>query len=111
MRIDPQSVDVLRHLPISPPLAEPARPQEPEAAPDVSERRSPFLSRLADAVRQVNDVQTAAATQAERLATGDADSIAGVVLALEKADLTLQLTVQVTQRAVEAYREVSRMQV
>ena len=33
------------------------------------------------------------------------------VLGVPEADLTLRLTAQVTQRAVEAYREISRMQI
>jgi flagellar hook-basal body complex protein FliE len=59
----------------------------------------------------VNQTQVEANTQAQQLATGEADNIQDVVLSMEKADLALQLTVQVAQRAIEAYREISRMQV
>jgi len=79
---------------------------------DQSERSSsPFMDRLADAVADVNGLQQEANLQAENLATGDAESLQDVVVAVEKADLALQLTVQVTQKAVQAYQEVSRLQV
>jgi len=69
------------------------------------------MDRLADAVADVNGLQQEANLQAENLATGDAESLQDVVVAVEKADLALQLTVQVTQKAVQAYQEVSRLQV
>lgn len=104
MRIDP-GVNVFGKLP-----APPAAPAPPPAATGDG-ARSPFLSRLSEAVRAVNQTQVEANTQAEKLATGEADNIQDVVLSLEKADLALQLTVQVAQRAIDAYREISRMQV
>ena len=47
----------------------------------------------------------------ERVATGDAEDLHEAIIAVEKADIALRLTAQVTQRAVEAYKEISRMQV
>ena len=73
--------------------------------------RSPFLPRVTEAIQQADHLQHQAARAAEDLATGDAGHVHEVILALEKADLALQLTVQVTQKAVDAYREISRMQV
>lgn len=107
MPVDPARIGVFERLP-RPPAPTPAPPAAPQATP---EGRSPFLSRLTEAVQGVDRLQHEADRAAERLATGEADSVHDAVIALEKADLALQLTVQVTQKAVEAYREVSRMQV
>lgn len=71
----------------------------------------PFLSRLTQAVREVNDLQGEASLQATQLATGQARDLNEVVVAVEKADLALQLTVQITQKAVQAYQEISRLPV
>jgi flagellar hook-basal body complex protein FliE len=105
MRIEPR-VNVFERVPAGPP---PTPPAPVELAREGS--RSPFLSRLSEAIRDVNQTQVDAGVQAQRLATGEADNIQDVVLGLEKADLALQLTVQVAQRAIDAYREISRMQV
>jgi flagellar hook-basal body complex protein FliE len=106
MRIGPGPVNVFRELPRSG-----AEPRSDAAERPDGSGRSPFLQRLGEAVKDVNSLQQEAATQQTRLATGEAQSVEDVVIAMEKADLALQLTVQVTQKAVEAYREISRMQV
>ncbi len=69
-----------------------------------------FAELLGDALRRVNEAQVAADAAIERVATGEAENLHDAVLAVEIADLSLRLTAQVTQRAVEAYREISRMQ-
>jgi len=69
-----------------------------------------FAESLVDALRRVNDTQVAADVAIERVATGEAENLHDAVLAVETADLSLRLTAQVTQRAVEAYREISRLQ-
>jgi flagellar hook-basal body complex protein FliE len=106
MRIDP-CLSVLQGLPRVAPLPVPG--SAPVALSGGTP--GPFLSRLADAVREVNELQLAAGTQAQRPATGQAQDVQEVVLAMERADLALRLTIQVTEKAVEAYREISQMQV
>lgn len=69
-----------------------------------------FADLLMKALEQVNGAQLAADRAVESVATGEADNLHDVIIAVETADLTLRLTAQITQRAVEAYREVSRMQ-
>ena len=107
MRVGSAPVNVFRELP---------RVENTPRGGEAAERaagaeKPPFLQRLGDAVRDVNKIQQDAETQATQLATGETQNVEAVVVAMEKADLSLQLTVQVTQRAIEAYREISRMQV
>ena len=45
------------------------------------------------------------------LAAGQVEDISQVVVAAEKADIALQLTLAVRNKAVEAYQEIMRMQV
>jgi len=70
-----------------------------------------FGGLLAEALGKVNELQVAADQQAELVATGHAEHLHTAVMAMEKASLALQLTAQVTRRALEAYQEISRMQV
>jgi flagellar hook-basal body complex protein FliE len=45
------------------------------------------------------------------LATGKTDDVLAVILAQEKAQASLNFTIQVTGRVIEAYREIMRIQV
>lgn len=91
-------------------------PIAPLAAPGGAAASSPaggpsFADQLARALDQVNALQLDADRQAELLATGELKDLHTVVLAAQKAELALQLTVQLRNKALEAYQEIIRMQV
>ena len=70
-----------------------------------------FGDMVKDAVGEVNDLQGKADTLAQKAATGDMQDIHQVMLALNKANSAFGLTVQVRNKAIEAYQEIMRMQV
>jgi flagellar hook-basal body complex protein FliE len=70
-----------------------------------------FKSLLADALQQVNTMQQSADAQTVKLAAGEPVAIDEVMLAVQKADLALQLTQQIRNKLVEAYQDVARMQI
>ena len=111
MRIDSEFIPLIVATGDREPLA---RPRGVTAEVDTglrSERPGGhFGELLVEALGRVNATQQDADVAVRRVATGDADSLHEAIIALEKADLTLRLTAQVTQRAIEAYREVSRTQ-
>ena len=67
-----------------------------------------FLNKALD---QVNNLQNESNLAEEKLATGESDDIAQVMIASEKANLALQLTVQIRTKVLDAYQEIMRMQV
>ena len=69
----------------------------------------PFSEVLRDALAQVNQLQLEAQAQAEALARGDVQELHRLTLAVERAQLALELTVAVRNRLLEAYQEISRM--
>lgn len=69
-----------------------------------------FAAYLNDALQKVDDLQKEAAASAQKLALGDQDYLHNTVLAYEKAQLALQLTVEVRNKIVEAYQEIMRIQ-
>ena len=71
----------------------------------------PFSEVLSDALSQVNQFQLEADRQSMLLATGQASEIHSVMIAAEKAELALELTLQLRNKALEAYQEIMRMQV
>ena len=86
-------------------------PQVGEIGRSAGAEGASFSDLLGDALGRVNAAQQQADVAMERVATGDAEDLHEAMLAIERADIALRLTAQVTQKAVEAYKEVSRMQV
>ncbi|MDD3267789.1 MAG: flagellar hook-basal body complex protein FliE [Syntrophomonadaceae bacterium] len=69
-----------------------------------------FFGYLKNALSEVNDLQNEAAASAEKLALGDETYLHNTMLAYEKANLALQLTVEVRNKIVEAYQDLMRIQ-
>ena len=69
-----------------------------------------FRQLLEDSINQVNDLQAQADVLAQDLATGKADNLHEVMLALNKASLALEFTLQVRNKVIEAYQEIMRTQ-
>jgi flagellar hook-basal body complex protein FliE len=70
-----------------------------------------FGQMLADTIGKLAETQADGAHQAQQLATGKAEDVSEVVMAVERASLSLQVAAQVRNKAVEAYQEIFRMQV
>ena len=71
---------------------------------------SNFESVLKNAVSGVEQLHTNAQEQVTQLAQGDRQDIHNVMIAVEKADVAFQLMMQVRNKIVNAYQEVSKMQ-
>lgn len=79
-------------------------------AADAAEGSS-FGSILKDSISQVQTLQKDADKAIESLATGGPTTLHDTMLALQKADLSFRLMMQVRNKIVEAYHEVLRMSV
>ncbi|MDI3269215.1 MAG: flagellar hook-basal body complex protein FliE [Bacillota bacterium] len=69
-----------------------------------------FLEELKSALTQVDQYQKEALAAGEALSRGDLQDVAQAMVAAQKAQLALSLTVEVRNRAIEAYQEIMRMQ-
>jgi flagellar hook-basal body complex protein FliE len=72
--------------------------------------KSEFLETLKSAMDQVQSAQGAAKTKVADLLNGNGMDVHSAMIAVEKADLSFQLMMQVRNKIVAAYQEVSRMQ-
>ena len=63
------------------------------------------------ALGQVNNLQQQADDMAVKLATGDVEDVHKAMIAMNKARLAFDFTLQVRNKVVEAYQEIMRMQV
>ncbi len=78
--------------------------------PNVTGSQSGFMDLLKENLDKVNDQQLYSDDMAKRFIKGDDLEIHDVMLAEEEAKLSLQMAVQVRNKIVEAYQELSRMQ-
>jgi flagellar hook-basal body complex protein FliE len=65
---------------------------------------------LKDAISTVNEVQKQSDREIQKLMTGESQDLHTTVIAMQKADLSFQLMMQVRNKIVEAYQEIMRMQ-
>jgi flagellar hook-basal body complex protein FliE len=91
-------------LDIAPPREVPAAGAPP--APGAS-----FGQVLKDSLAQVNSLQHEADGAIQSLATGGGATLHDTMLAVQKAELSFKLMMQVRNKIVEAYQEVLRMSV
>ncbi len=70
-----------------------------------------FADLLTDALYKANREQVNSAEAAKGLVSGNIEDLHQLMLVSEQAKLSLHLTVQVTNKLIEAYREISRMQI
>jgi flagellar hook-basal body complex protein FliE len=71
---------------------------------------TPFVQELRSAVDQMIQMQNDAEHMQQELAAGRITDINEVVLAVQKADLALNFALELRNKVIEAYQEVSRMQ-
>ncbi|ANU24589.1 MULTISPECIES: flagellar hook-basal body complex protein FliE [Planococcus] len=64
-----------------------------------------------DALQEVSAAQNESDKLTNQLITGEVQDVHEVMIASQKASLSLQMTMQVRNKVVEAYQEVMRMQV
>jgi flagellar hook-basal body complex protein FliE len=72
---------------------------------------SGFGSMLSSSIQSLNDTQSEAAGAAQALATGQATDPTSVVMAVERAQLAMQLAGQIRTKAVEAAQDIFHTQV
>jgi flagellar hook-basal body complex protein FliE len=70
-----------------------------------------FVDMLRSQLDQVIDLQNEAEHLQQELAAGRIDDVNQVILAVQKADLALAFTLELRNKVIEAYQEISRMQI
>ena len=69
-----------------------------------------FTSILSNAVGGVNQLHDAAASQVSNLLQGGGTDLNQEMVAVEKADVSFQLMMQVRNKIVSAYQDIEKMQ-
>jgi flagellar hook-basal body complex protein FliE len=72
---------------------------------------STFMGSLKEAIGHINDAQYGASQAVDALVTGQTTNIHQTMVALQQADVSFQLMMQVRNKLVSAYEEIQRMQI
>ena len=80
------------------------------SVPSSSETEGGFGATLRDAISQVNNLSDVSDQKVADLIKGGQGDVHNVMIAVEKADIAFQLMMQVRNKIVNAYQEVSKLQ-
>ena len=79
--------------------------------PKAEQGGSAFSEVLGNAIEQVNSLQAQAGEEVQKVMTGDATDIHTAMIAVQKADVSFQMMMQVRNKLVSAYQEIMKLQV
>ncbi|WP_411676477.1 flagellar hook-basal body complex protein FliE [Caproicibacter sp.] len=71
----------------------------------------PFQSLFEDAVNNVKQTDATLNTEVYKMTTGQSDNLHDVVIASQKASLSVDLLVQMRNKVLDSYNEIMRMSV
>jgi flagellar hook-basal body complex protein FliE len=88
------------------------RPDEVKAATLGNQSNgTSFGDVLENAIQQVSNLQQEAGSESQKLLTGNTQDIHSAMVALQKADVSFQMMMQVRNKLVSAYQEIMKTQV
>jgi flagellar hook-basal body complex protein FliE len=70
-----------------------------------------FVDVLKESINKVAELEKTADNEVEKLAKMETMDVHNTMIAIEKADMTFQLMMQVRNKIISAYEEIMRMQV
>jgi flagellar hook-basal body complex protein FliE len=69
-----------------------------------------FSKAMTDAIEKVNGTMLDADAQVTALATGQSSNMHGTLIAMQKADVSFRMMLEVRNKVLKAYEEVMRLQ-
>lgn len=87
-----------------PEIARPRTPAKPEEG-------GSFGDMLKSAISTANELQKQSDVEIQKLMTGETQDLHTTLMAVQKADLSFQMMMQVRNKIVQAYQEIMRMPV
>ena len=85
-----------------------SRPQEVTPA---QEGKGSFADMLSDAINSVDSTMKTSDQNVQDFIAGKTENVHDVMISMQKAQLSFQLMVEVRNKAIETYQEISRMQI
>ncbi len=88
-----------------------SREAQAVSPPTTGSSNASFAGTLNQALEQVSNIQQQADQKITAVTTGQSQDTLGAVVALQRADLSMQLLAQVRNKALKAYEEIIKMPV
>lgn len=76
-----------------------------------NEAQQSFATFLKNSLNSVNELQNQSDLMTEKLVKGENIDLHQVMIAAQKASISLQTTIEIRNKVIEAYQEVMRMQI
>lgn len=73
-------------------------------------QQTSFANVISDAINKVNDTEVEANNKIESLIKGEDISMHDVMLSMQEAQISMQALIEVRNKVVEAYQEISKLQ-
>lgn len=77
----------------------------------VTEQENSFANILSDSINETKQAEAVDDASSVDLMSGTEDSLQSAMIDAQKAELTLQLTVQIRNKILDSYNEIMNMQV
>ncbi len=84
---------------------------KPAAGKTAAQSIQSFSEALKNSMNDVNSIQKESDLATTKLANGQIDDLHQVMITAQKASISLQATVEIRNKAIEAYQEIMRMQI
>jgi len=78
---------------------------------DVGEIDNSFGDMLTDAIQSVDNTMKASEANIQSFVSGQSNNIHDVMISMQQSQLSFQMMVEVRNKLIDAYQELSRMQV
>ena len=88
----------------------PTPPTSPTSPTGTERTENSFKKTLRNTLGSVEKLRSTSETQMSELMQGDRQDIHNVMIAVEKADVAFQLMMQVRNKILNAYQDVSKLQ-
>lgn len=85
--------------------------QQATKLPSADVKSEDFGKMLMDVIKEVSSTQNQATEMQNAFMTGQNVELHELMISMERAGLAMELTLQVRNKILEAYQEISRMQV
>lgn len=97
--------------PIGPESIRPTTGQTPGGKVTPNDAMESFQNILKTALKEINDKQAAGTEAVNKLATGETQNLSEVMQAVEEADISLKVLVEIRNKLVTAYDEIMRLRI
>lgn len=78
---------------------------------ETAEDTQSFADALSNAINNVDETMKTSDHNVQKFIAGESDNVHDVMISMQRAQMSFELMVEVRNKAIETYQEISRMQI